>query len=131
MESYVLMLQTDADDRELTESVLAEFNKNIQLKYLGDPDEVGPFIASNGLPSLFLVSDSTRGLAAVLVSKLRATASCSHIPVIILAEKSIESYIKECYRAGANTVITKPSTIKLTRKKIEIFFTYWDEVADL
>ena len=131
MESYVLMLQTDADDRELTESILAEINLHIPVKFLAEVDEIDDFTASVGMPSLILVSDSTKGLAVDLVRKLKSKAAYAHIPEIVLAEKSVSSFAKDCYRAGANTFITKPSSLEETRKKISIFFSYWFEVADL
>lgn len=125
------MLQTDADDRELTESILAEINLHIPVKFLAEVDEIDDFTASVGMPSLILVSDSTKGLAVDLVRKLKSKAAYAHIPEIVLAEKSVSSFAKDCYRAGANTFITKPSSLEETRKKISIFFSYWFEVADL
>jgi DNA-binding response OmpR family regulator len=131
MEPYVLMLQTDPEDRELTESIVNEFNFSVPLKFLAEAEEIDNYTAAVGFPSLLLVSDSSRGMAVSLVKKLKSKAAYSHIPVIILAERSLNSYAKYCYRAGANSFVIKPSTLEETRKKIEFFFKYWFEVAEL
>ena len=125
------MLQTDAEDRELTESILQEISLSIPVKFLAEADEIDNYTAAVGFPSLLLVSDSSRGMAVNLVKKLKSKAAYSHIPVIILAERSLDSYAKDCYRAGANSFIIKPSSLAETRKKIDLFFKYWFEVAEL
>ena len=125
------MLQTDPEDRELTESIVNEFSFSVPLKFLAEAEEIDNYTAAVGFPSLLLVSDSSRGMAVNLVKKMKSKAAYSHIPVIILAERSLNSYAKDCYRAGANSFVIKPSTLEETRKKIELFFKYWFEVAEL
>jgi hypothetical protein len=39
--------------------------------------------------------------------------------------------VKEAYRLGANSFIQKPSTLHLTKEKIETFAKYWLEVVEL
>ncbi len=128
--SYVLMLQTDADDREITESALAEMEFSVPVKFLNNIEELDLFTAEER-PAVILLSDSARGMAVQLVKELKADPEYGHIPVVVLGERSMDSYVKDCYRAGANTFITKPSTHEQTKKKIEAFFTYWFEVAEL
>jgi len=127
----VLMLQTDPEDRELTETIANEISISVPLKFLAEVEEIDNYTAAVGFPSLILVSDSSRGIAVSLVKKLKSKAAYSHIPIIILAEQSLNSYAKDCYRAGANSFVIKPSTLDETRKKIELFFKYWFEVAEL
>jgi CheY-like chemotaxis protein len=130
MSSYVLMLETDPDDRELTEATLAEMQFSVPVKFLSNIEELDLFTAEQ-TPSVILISDSNRGLAVKLVKQLKADPELNHIPVVVLGERSINSYVKDCYRAGANTFITKPSSLESTRKNIKTFFTYWFEVAEL
>ena len=66
-----------------------------------------------------------------MVKHLKADTSLAHIPVIVLGEITTPDYIKQYYRAGANTYITKPSTVAATQKKIQLFLEYWFDVAEI
>lgn len=132
MQSYVLMLQTDPDDKYLTESALAETGNNVPVKFIGNIDELENLVAGSGAPAVILLND--RGATHKgneVLKELKTHAAYSHIPVVVLGEVSTDEYIRQCYRSGANTFITKPSTIAATRKKIELFFAYWFDVASV
>jgi len=90
------------------------------------------FIAENGEPALILLNDRvTFTEREQLLPRLKANPAYSHIPVVVLGERSSPDYVKECYRAGASTFITKPSSVNTTKRKIEMFFSYWFEVAEV
>ena len=126
------MLQTDADDRNITELILSDIHLTIPVKFVADIDDFESFIAVEGKPGLILISESNKKFKAVeIVKQLKANPAYSHIPMVILAEQSPAAYIKESYATGASTFITKPSTVELTKKKIEGFFTYWLNIAEL
>jgi CheY-like chemotaxis protein len=127
---YVLMIEDDEDDRFLTNSTLNTLGLNISLKFISRSDELFDFIAENGEPSLLLVDYNCTPLNGLEVVKLiRQHSSLGHIPVIVLSENTAESQVKECYRAGANSFISKPISVKGTQNKIETFFKYWFEVV--
>ena len=132
MERYVVMLRTDIDDRDITEWALDEIGTDIAVKFIAGIDELDKEIVSSGDPSLILLND--RGAAHKgyeLLRQLKLNPACNHIPVIPLGEISTNVYIRECYRAGANSYITKPSTVAETKKKIGTFFEYWFHVAEV
>lgn len=132
MQSYVLMLQTDADDRDLTETILNEISLSIPIRFLDNINELDAFNLTEGLPALILISDSSKDYTAIeLLKKIKLNVHYKHIPLVILGENTLPDYIKDCYAAGASSFIIKPSTIELTKKKIEAFFTYWFKVAEL
>jgi CheY-like chemotaxis protein len=132
MQPYILMLQTDPDDRFITEEALAEVDISLPVKFVDSFDEFTSFTLLNGKPSLVLISEAnTKYTSLDIVKKLRAENAYSYTPLIILTERPLAAYVSECYGAGANTVITKPSTIELTRKKVQTFFSYWLKVAEL
>ncbi|HEV8284342.1 MAG TPA: hypothetical protein VGQ09_08525 [Chitinophagaceae bacterium] len=131
MQSYVLMLQTDADDKEITESVLANIELTMPVKFLENIDELNTFILHHGKPVLILINENTKRIGIEIVKHLKKDSSLKDIPLVILKENTIPEYVNNCYREGANTVITKPSTIELTNKKIQLFFAYWFKVAEL
>ena len=125
------MLQTDPDDRLITEDVLAEIKVDIPVKFLYHFDEIASFVSLEGLPSLILINEGGLFDAADIIQKLKNNTVYHSIPAIILTERTMDDDVIEYYNAGASTVITKPSTVELTKKKIQIFFTYWLNVAEL
>jgi CheY-like chemotaxis protein len=131
MQSYVLMLQTDVDDRDITEAMLSGIDLVIPVKFLDNMDKLASFVTEQGQPALILISENERHAGIEIIKRLKNNSFYKHIPLVILAEKSLSEYIKECYAAGAASFIIKPSTVELTKKKIENFFTYWFQVAEL
>jgi len=131
MQSYVLMLQTDVDDRDITEAMVSGIDFVIPVKFLDNVDELTSFVTEQGPPSLILISENEKHTGREIVTRLKKDSSYKHIPLVILGEKALGDYVKECYAAGVNTFIVKPSTVELTRRKIENFFTYWFKVAEL
>jgi len=132
MHSYVLMLQTDAEDRFITESTMSEMEYAISMKFLDDIDKLDEYVAQEGLPSLILLNDSGSILQkSQLLRQLKGNPAYGHIPLVVLGEKTTDDYIRQCYRAGASSYITKPSSVKETKKKIGTFFSYWFDVAEV
>ena len=132
MQPYVLMLQTDPDDRYITESTMDEISNNIPVQFISSLEEIDKTIVEFGQPVVILVNDQgSAHQGPGLVKKLKSNLLYSHLPVVILGEVTSSEYIQECYRAGANTFIIKPSTIAETRKKISTFFSYWFDVAEV
>ncbi len=132
MERYVVMLRTDNDDRDITEWAMAETGTDIPVKFIAGKEELDALILSSGDPSLLLLNDS--GAAHKGHERLRhfkSNPSYNHIPVVVLGEVCTKDYIRECYRAGANSFIIKPSTLEATKKKVRDFFNYWFNVAEL
>lgn len=129
---FVLMLQADADDQLITESTLAETGAPVPVHYLDSPADIWPLLDRAGRPALILLNDrSPMHNGRELVKQLKSSPFLSDIPLVILGEISTPDYIREFYRAGANTYITKPSSVAGTKKKIETFFQYWFDVAEL
>ncbi|HET6996865.1 MAG TPA: hypothetical protein VFI06_17850, partial [Chitinophagaceae bacterium] len=111
MTSYVLMLQADPDDQDLTAASLAEINPTLEIKYLSHPGELDNYMRDNGEPALILLNDQgTITERGQVLRLLKGNADYGHIPVVVLGEKSSPDYVKECYKAGASTFITKPSS---------------------
>ncbi len=131
MEKYVAMLRTDNDDKYFTEWAMAETGVDIPVKFINGKEELDALIAAAGDPALLLLND--RGAVHKGQERLRhfkSNPAYNHIPVVVLGEMSTRDYIRECYRAGANSFIIKPSTVEATRKKVSDFFNYWFNVAE-
>jgi DNA-binding NarL/FixJ family response regulator len=132
MQPYVAMLQADEDDRMLTESILEQMEHRVPMHFINRINELKDMISASGLPSIILINNSDHRHKAIdMVKHLKKDATLSHIPVIVLGEITTPDYIKQYYRAGANTYITKPSTVAATQKKIRLFLDYWFEAAEI
>jgi len=132
MERYVAMLRTDIDDKDITEWALNEIGSDINVKFVSDSDELDQLVISYGTPLLMLLNDTGAAHAGYeRLTHLKLNPAYNHIPVILLGEISTDEYIRECYRAGANSFIVKPSTVAEAKKKISSFFDYWFNVAAL
>lgn len=129
MRPYAVMLQTDEDDKYLTESILQEIPVAVEVKFAASMDELRTLMQTGDGPGVILINDSSRRTGKEHLRVLKSDHSFSHIPVVILGEIVAEEYIREYYRAGANSYIIKPSTISGTQKKIDTFFRYWFDVA--
>jgi CheY-like chemotaxis protein len=129
---YILMVEDDPDDRSLTQQTLQDIGISVPVKFLAQSDEVFSFLASHEPPAIILIDYNISPDSGVDVLKnLKTNAQYRHIPVIILSESASPAFVTECYRHGANTFVTKPFTSVGTREKIERFFTYWLEVAEV
>lgn len=132
METYVLMLQADPDDKYITESALQEINPVVPMKFVDSVNDVNEFIARNGQPAVILFNYSGLNRKGYeIVKQMKSDPSYGHIPVVVLGEVSADDYIREWYKAGANTFIIKPSSVAATQKKIRTFFEYWFDVAEI
>jgi DNA-binding NarL/FixJ family response regulator len=129
---YVLMMQTDPDDKDITETALTEIAASMPVHFIAGMHELNDFVTVSGEPGVILINDQGAGhQGRELLKQLKSDTRYNHIPVVILGEVTTPEYIRQCYRSGANTFIIKPSTLAATRKKIKTFISYWGEVAEV
>lgn len=129
---FVLMLESDPDDRYITEHTLAELGYDFPVKFLTKGSELISQLSKNEKPFVIILDDNPiDGNGIEILEKLKREPDYRHIPVVMISEVATASHITECYTKGASTVITKPSTLEETKEKIGTFFKYWFEVAEL
>ena len=126
------MIRTDSDDRDLTESALSETGTDVRVKFISDLEELDSFVKKAGEQSLILLNDNDASHKGYdRLKQLKANPAYGHIPVVVLGELSTDDYVRQCYKAGANSFVVKPSTVADTNKKIAGFFNYWSQVAEV
>lgn len=134
---YILMLENDPDDRYITEIFFKEHSFDIPIHFSSSSTE---FFASldrcvnnaEPFPSLVLLSMSSTPLNAIeVLQKLRAGHHYNHVPAVVLCGVADEQVIRDCYAAGANSFIVKPSGNDKTDKKILNFLNYWFQTVEL
>lgn len=129
---YVLMLENDSDDRYFTQSTLDELGLDISIYYTSFSNEVMDNLSGMNKPSIILLAYNTYPKAGVeIIRRFKSHPQFAHIPVIVLSEDIPVDHVHEYYRSGANTVIKKPSSVELTRQKVQTFFSYWLQVAEI
>jgi CheY-like chemotaxis protein len=132
MQSYVLMIRADEDDQFFTESIVQEMRGSIPMHFVKDIQDIEQTFAVHGFPSVLLINNRDHRHKTIdIVSNLRTDPRLAHIPLIVLGEITTPEFIHKYYRAGASSYIIKPSSLAATRKKIELFFAYWFEVAEV
>jgi CheY-like chemotaxis protein len=129
-QQYVLMLEDDSDDRYITESTINELGYNIPIKFLNHDRELFRYLTQYEEPSLILL-DYNPVTGAETLRQLKTHPDFNHIPVVILSEVASPNHVRQCYQLGANTFIKKPDTAGMTMYKIQTFFKYWFEVAEI
>ena len=129
-ELHVAMLEDDSDDRLLTKEVLADLDFKLKIDFYSSSEEL--FQSINSVqPHLILVDyNSTPQNGLEVLKRLKSTEAYRHIPIVILSDSQLSKYRKECYAAGANSFVIKPTSLAETKQKIKSFFAYWTEVAE-
>lgn len=129
-ERYILMLEDDQDDRNLTSAVMKELNIAIPLMFLSNTEDLFPALEES-IPVLILMDYNLHPETGLdVLQKIRNHPSFNHIPVVLLGDATNPDFVTQCYRLGANTYITKPTTMEATSAKIGYFFKYWLDVAE-
>ena len=125
------MLEDDSDDRYLTREIVDQLNLDLDISFFSGSSQLYNALHKE-MPALILVDyNSSPEDGLQVLEKLKTDSSTKELPVIILTENNYPSLKANCYRAGASTVISKPKDMEGTREKIQGFFRYWLEVAEL
>lgn len=132
---YILMLEADAQDQELS---LEYFKaRNISCDFVTYSNKVMEFLNSKlienkPLPKVIILSlHAVPDTGFFVLQEIKHNDHFNHIPVVVLGENTHEEMVKRCYAAGANTFINKPFSNEETSLKINLFLDYWFEVAEL
>jgi CheY-like chemotaxis protein len=129
---YVIMLEKDADDIYITQSLTRELGISIPIKFIRDFDELLRYLSLPDKPSLILLSYHTPPLTIEeMLEQLKTNPDFYQIPVVVLCEDISEEDVAACYRMGANSIIKKPVSMETTAAKMQTFFRYWFQVAEL
>lgn len=132
MDKYVIMLEDDRDDRYLTTEILEELDINIPVQFFAASTDLFQFLSTAAKPSLILVDyNTTPDNGISVLKKLKGDEGTADVPVVILSDSSRPQDMHAAYVSGASSFIKKPDNMEETRKKIETFFRYWLDVAEV
>lgn len=127
----VLMLEDDLDDRFLTKEMIGEIGMELPIIFLSSSEDLYSELEKSFKPAMIIMDYQAGPDNAIKILKtIKADPANLGIPVVILGEQSPADLIHECYRLGASAYIIKPASLEETKKKIQLFFRYWTEVAE-
>src|SRR5688572_8091616 len=116
MKRSILMLEHDDDDRYITQAVFEEKQYPIKIDFVHSSDDLFAFLLSSELnslsyPAVILLNHSAAPAGALeILRRLRSNHKYASIPVVVLAGSLTGNLIRQCYTAGANSVIKKPDS---------------------
>ena len=132
MNRFVLMLESDGDDRYLTDQTLSELGVDVPVKFLSNSKAFFDFLSQSEKPSLILIDyNSVPDNGLEVLKQLKSHPDFNDIPVVILSESDDRRYKNECYECGASSFIKKPDKMEATKEKIASFFNYWFKVVEV
>ena len=136
----IAIAEDDQDDRELTRDAFATVCGERPLEFFNDGVELLEYLRkcadvedrSVELPAMILLDlNMPRIDGRQALRQIRADARLQHVPVVMLSTSRSERDIKESYRNGANSFITKPPRFQGLVDAVRSLDGYWFSVASL
>jgi len=132
MRKLILMLEDDSDDRYVTESAITDLGLDVEIKFFLNSNQFLNALSTEDKASLLLIDyNSVPENGLEVLKKIKNLSVMNSVPVVILSDSNTEKYRNECYAYGVSSFIRKPRTVEDTAKKIETFFKYWLNVAEV
>jgi len=129
-ENYVLMLEPDHDDRQLTLSVMQELGIQTRISFAATLNEMQDQLSA-GAPVVILVDYHLQPETGLdILASIRSHDAWRHIPVVVLGESADPLLVRRSYEQGVNAYVVKPASLERTRAAIAGFFTFWLQVAE-
>ena len=92
---YVLMLESDPDDRFITQSTLKESGIDVNIKFTSTSTELLDRLEDAIKPFLVLLNFNSKPLSSLdLLPKLKGDKSLNHIPVVVLGENISDEFVR-------------------------------------
>jgi CheY-like chemotaxis protein len=109
----ILIVDDDADDREILRDAFMAHNNRPQYVFLEDGESLLNYLYENesALPSLILMDLNMPGMdGREALKEIKTNEKLQHIPTVIFTTSSSQRDKQITYRLGANCFITKPDT---------------------
>lgn len=131
------MLEHDDDDRYITQAVFDENHYPVKLHFVNSSNDLFAFLIScertfARYPALILLDHYAAPLNAVeIIKDLKSNPRYALIPTVVLSGTINPEILRNCYAAGANSVIKKPASGREINEKIGTFIRYWFDTVEL
>ncbi len=124
----ILLIEDNAEDAELTIRTLKKNRLTNHLLHVSDGQEAIDFLFNeeNTMPKLVLLDLKMPKVDGLdVLRRIKADASKSMIPVVVLTSSKEESDIIESYKLGVNAYIVKPVDFDQFVKAISALGLFW------
>jgi len=134
----ILLVEDNPADVRLTQEVIREGPVGVALDVARDGEAALQMLRRAGehaaarRPDLVLLDlNLPRKDGREVLTEIKSDPDLCTIPVIMLTTSAAESDVHACYRAHANSFITKPIDLEAFSRVIELIEDYWLRVVRL
>ena len=137
-ERYILLVEDNPDDEELTLLSLRRNNFTYEVVVVRDGAEALEFLLCTGrhvqrdaslMPTVVLLDLKLPKLDGLgVLEQLRADDRTRYLPVVILTSSSQDADVAASYRLGANSYVRKPVEFSAFVEAIGGVGTYWTQL---
>jgi two-component system response regulator len=129
----VLLVDDSPEDVMIAQRAFRGSRVTNLLTIARDGQEALELVAGGGQPPELLLLDIKlpRVSGHEVLRRIRADERLAALPVVMLSASQRREDVAESYRLGANSYIQKPAAFGRFQELLEVFATYWFEVATL
>jgi len=139
MTARVLLAEDDQDHAFFTQRAFQEAHGGVvEMHTVSDGEEALDYLHRRGrfadaqrphLIVLDLKMPKVNGLE--VLEQIKADESLRTIPTVVLSSSDRPEDVKDSYRGGANSYVTKPASLTGLREGVHEMARYWIDVATL
>jgi CheY-like chemotaxis protein len=109
----ILLVEDDQDDIDLMQDSLNDNQIKFSMEVIRQGDKVIPYLEScKNFPDVILLDLNLPKMhGKEILTHIKSSSAFQKIPVAILTTSSARDDIQFCLKAGANSFLTKPSTV--------------------
>ena len=110
----IFLIEDDADDIELLEVSLKDNNVDYDMEVVMEGDKVQNYLQNcKELPDIIVMDfNLPRVHGREIIKQIKSNEDFRRIPLIVLTTSTAKEDIEYSYKMGADTFITKPTTIQ-------------------
>ena len=136
-----LLLVEDSDEDYETFKRILRRSCDVELSLIRccDGDEALDFLyrrrayadrSSSDMPAMIVLDLNLPGTdGRDVLTQIKQDEALCMIPVVVMTTSSNPKDIRDCYRAGTNSYILKPTNINQLKESIRSLIDYWFKVA--
>jgi CheY-like chemotaxis protein len=130
----VLVADDDEDDRALTRDALLQVDSRSDVRFVQDGQELLDYLrgyAADEADVVLLDLNMPRMNGKEALSEIRGDDALRALPVVVFTTSRADQDIRDCYRRGANSFISKPNSFAGLVDAMRTFREYWAGLVDL
>ena len=130
--AILCLVDDDPDDRKLFVDAALAAHLPAHVVAVEDGDSLMAYLQREGgfsehpLPQVIVLDLNLPGRSGLeLLAEIRGDVAFRDIPVLVLSTSRNDDDVREAYRAGANSFITKPATFEKLIGALRTVGVYW------